>query len=434
VAALALPVLTGIALMFIADAIQAFVVSLASVIVSSILVAIDAHRLGSVDLKGRRPQHPGTLLLEMWLLWIVFYPYAFFRRRRFGRPNFAPAGIVAPVLMFGLPIARWSLVPPGLPSCTSPQVMQVVAQVTRSAPHGDKIRSIDGYRQVSYDADAQRRQGQCVLHMEDGDLLVDYIVEWQDREQRRFQVRTAPAELPACTNKDVIAALERTLRALPVGAKARSIDGHHEVRYDRAWPCRYGQCVVHGDDGDFVVNYLVKWRDRWKGLSDVIVLRDLPACDSGEVIDLVDATIRKTIFGPRAQSIGGHHEVRYDPVADRRYGECVLKLPDGEILMTYIVEWSDNSPERRVQVRTFPAELPSCTSVEVIQILDKVIRELPAGCTAKSIDGHREVSYDRIAERRYGKCVLHTDAGEVEFDYLVEWQDHERGLFRVRAR
>ena len=147
--------------------------------------------------------------------------------------------------------------------------MQLLEQVIRGTPVGAKAKSIDGHREVSYDRAANRRQGQCVVHTDGADIVVNYIVQWQDRSKGLFQVRIPPADLPSCTSREVVQLLEQVIRGTPVGAKAKSIDGHREVSYDRAANRRQGQCVVHTDGPDIVVNYIVEWRDRDKGLFGV---------------------------------------------------------------------------------------------------------------------------------------------------------------------
>jgi hypothetical protein len=39
---------------------------------------------------------------------------------------------------------------------------------------------------------ANRRQGQCVVHMHGGSVVVNYIVKWHDRDKGQFVVRTTP--------------------------------------------------------------------------------------------------------------------------------------------------------------------------------------------------------------------------------------------------
>jgi hypothetical protein len=79
-----------------------------------------------------------------------------------------------------------------------------------------------------------------------------------------------------------------------------------------------------------------------------------------------------------------------------------------------------------------PVRLPSCTSAEVKQVLEQIIRSTPVGATTRSIESHRELSYDRNANVRHGECVAHTDSGDIPVKFIVEWQDREKGLFQVQ--
>ncbi len=255
--ALVLPVVSGIVLLLVTSFGFALAISSATVLITSLLVALDARRLGNVDLTGRQRDSAGALFLGMCLLWIVVYPFAFFRRRHFERPNLAlPATLVA-VFFAIAPILRVVLIPPDLPSCTSYEVVQVFEQLIRGSPVGPKIRSIDGHRELDHDREAVRRRGQCVVHTDAGDIVVRYVVQWRERNTGQFEVRTLPPDLPSCTSQEVVQLLEQVIRRTPVGVKAKSIDGHREVSYDPAADRRQGQCVVHTDSEDIAVNYVL---------------------------------------------------------------------------------------------------------------------------------------------------------------------------------
>ncbi len=269
VAALVLPVVAGCVLLFGTSFGMALAISAVAVAGSSLLMAIDAARLGRMDLKGRQRESAGLLFLGMCLLWIVVYPLAFLRRRQFGGPRLAIPALLVALFFVGGPLLRAVLISPDLPACDSREVVPLLEQVIRSTTAGAKARSIDGHREVSYDQGAGRRQGQCVVHTEGGDIVVNYLVQWRDRDKALFEVHVPPAGLPACDSGEVVPLLEQVIRSTPAGAKARSIDGHREVSYDQGAGRRQGQCVVHTDGGDFVVNYLVQWRDREKGQFEV---------------------------------------------------------------------------------------------------------------------------------------------------------------------
>ena len=150
-------------------------------------------------------------------------------------------------------------------------------QVIRGTPVGVVAKSIDGHQEFSYDRDTDVRHGQCVVHTDAGDINVKYLVEWLDRDNGQFAVRVliAPAaHLPSCTSPEVVQLLEQVIRGTPVGASAKSIDGHQELTYDRDADVRHGQCVVHTDAGDINVKYLVEWLDRDKGHLQLRIVDD----------------------------------------------------------------------------------------------------------------------------------------------------------------
>ena len=72
-------------------------------------------------------------------------------------------------------------------------------------------------------------------------------------------------------------------------------------------------------------------------------------------------------------------------------------------------------------------------SVEVIRVIEQVIRSAPLGAVTKSIDGHRELSFDRDTNVRHGECTARTESGDKQVKFIVEWQDREKGLFQVRT-
>ena len=75
--------------------------------------------------------------------------------------------------------------------------MQLLDQVVRGNLVGAKVRSIDGHREVGYDQAADRRQGQCVVHTGGADVVVNYVVQWRDRDKGRFEVGIVPGNKTA---------------------------------------------------------------------------------------------------------------------------------------------------------------------------------------------------------------------------------------------
>jgi hypothetical protein len=270
VIALILPVVAGSILLFNTSFVSALAISGATVVVSSLLLAIDAGRLGKFDLKGKRRESAPLLFVGMCALWIVVYPLVFFRRRHFCGPNLGVPAILVALFFGGGPIARALLIQGGLPACDSPEAVRLFEQALRSTQQGAEARSIDGHRELAYDRRAERRQCQCLVHIDGGEIVVDYVVQWRDRDNSLFEIRIPP-QLPSCASREVVEVLDRAIRGTPAGAKAQSIDHHREVRYDPAGQRREGECIMHADGGDTVLKYVVQWRDRDKSQYEVRV-------------------------------------------------------------------------------------------------------------------------------------------------------------------
>lgn len=187
--ALILPVLAGVGLMFVSSFEIALAISAATVVLSSLLVAIDAHQLGRVDRTGTERESAVLLFFGMCLLWIVVFPLAFFRRRHFGGPNLVVPAILVALFFVGGPFVVSILKGPELPACDSKEVIQLVEQVVRGSPVGPQVQSITGHRQISYDSAADRRHGQCVIQIGGRPVPAKYLVQWRDRSKGHFEVR-----------------------------------------------------------------------------------------------------------------------------------------------------------------------------------------------------------------------------------------------------
>jgi hypothetical protein len=74
---------------------------------------------------------------------------------------------------------------------------------------------------------------------------------------------------------------------------------------------------------------------------------------------------------------------------------------------------------------------PSCTSSEVISLVDDMIRKSPMGPSVISIRGHRELNYDQAAKIRTGQCVINTATGPIPVTYRVSWIDGRKRAFQV---
>lgn len=347
VIALILPVVAGTVLFFVKSFWLNLGISAATVLTTSVLVAIDARRLGNVDSNGKSRESPLLLFAGMCLLWIIVYPLAFFRRKHFGGPNLGVWSIAVVLFFGGGPLLYALLVPAELPSCTSSVVAQLLEQTIRGLPIGDRIRSVDSYREVRYDETVDTRHGECVAHTETGDIPVKFAVEWLDRKAGKFQVRILPSDLPSCDSPNVVQVLEQVIRGTPAGATMKSIDGYRELRYDSHPEVRQCACVLHADSGNNPLNFVVEWRDRDKGLFQVRVLTvELPSCTRPEVAQVLEQAIRSTPAGARVRFIDGHRELSFDPEANVRHGECVAHTETGDIPVRFVVEWQDRGQGR----------------------------------------------------------------------------------------
>ena len=85
------------------------------------------------------------------------------------------------------------IVPAELPLCTSSEVARVLEQVVRGKLFGATLKAIDRHREVRYDARAEVRYGECVVHTDAGDVPMEFSIEWQNRKRGLFQVKAAAA-------------------------------------------------------------------------------------------------------------------------------------------------------------------------------------------------------------------------------------------------
>ncbi len=184
------------------------VLSWGTVFVTALLLAIDAYHLGPIDVQGRERGGTIPLFFGMLLLWLVFYPLAYFRRRHFGRPNIGPLAIVVALIFVASPFAK-EMFPIGRlgeglfhqpakddepPACDSPDVKVLLNDLIRKGPLKDGVRSIGGHREVKHDRVAKTRRGRCLVQVDQHRVTVTYEVSWIDVKRRAFQVRTVEPE------------------------------------------------------------------------------------------------------------------------------------------------------------------------------------------------------------------------------------------------
>ena len=155
--------------------------------------------------------------------------------------------------------------------CTCTEVKQVIQQLVRQSPQGANVTNIDGHQQLSYDAVKEQRIEQCLLHTPQGKVPLKYLVEWRGQDHSQFQVRTI-AELPACISQEAKQLLEQVVRQSELGQGLQSIEDHQELSYDAQKEERQCQCTLVTPKGKVKIKYLINWRDKQKGLFQVLVL------------------------------------------------------------------------------------------------------------------------------------------------------------------
>jgi membrane associated rhomboid family serine protease len=178
-------------------------------------------------------------------------------------------GVLLPLIAFALP--RPPAVTAGeLPTCTSKEVVDVVQQIVRNSAMGPTVKSLDGFRELSFDSKEMVRRGQCVVHSNSGDVNLQYSVRWQDRAKDQFEVRVLPTGLPSCTSSEVIEVLNRVIRQMATRTKVTSVTGFQEVSVDSKSSKRQGRCVAHTTAGDIELKYTVQWRNEAAGEFEVV--------------------------------------------------------------------------------------------------------------------------------------------------------------------
>lgn len=191
IAALIIPVVAGIVELFLDSVPAVLAVSFATVFITAFLMAIDARRLAATDINGQSSS-PLMVFLMMIGVWIIGYPAAFFRRRKFGGPNLGIPAILVALFFLGAPILHGMMSTPELPACDSPEVKKLIEQMIRQDPIGPQVRSITGHRETVHDQASPRREGKCVVDLDGEKVVVSFTITWRDREKGLFEVRINP--------------------------------------------------------------------------------------------------------------------------------------------------------------------------------------------------------------------------------------------------
>jgi hypothetical protein len=356
IAALVVPVVTAIAVYFAPSLVLAVGIGVLTVVITTVLLVIDANRLGKYDATGMEREDSGLLAVGMFLLWIVFYPLAYFRRRLFGGPNLGYLAVLVALFNVGGPLLLTWLTPPSLPTCNSDTVKQALSQLIRSGPLGSVTRSIDGHRQVKYDWSASAREGECIVHTDAGDITVEFRVYWKDGRGGGSSVRLTRPHLPSCTSPHVVKTLEEIIRKSKTGTTARSIHSHRQISYDPVAEQIQAECIIETGSEEIPISYFVEWQDPDRTRPYIrVVMLDLPDCASYDITSQVEQIIRRSELGPITRSVDGYRDLGYDPIDDVRRGECVAHTEQGDARVTFSVEWL-NRRQGQYQVRASVAE------------------------------------------------------------------------------
>jgi hypothetical protein len=243
-----------------------------TVVATALLLAVDAALLGTTDIHGTQRSGPVALFFGALLIWIICYPVAFFRRRHFGRPNLGPLALLVAGFFVAVPFLhnymRFGILEGGVPTCTSREVVGMVDDMIRQSPMGGSVQSISGHREISYDPASQTRTGQCLVKTETETITATYRVKMLNRKAGTFQVEVDPIlseDPPSCTDREVIALVERMIREGPNGRLLKTVADHEETRYDRETKTRHGRCRVTMRDWTGDVAYKVSWLDQKTG-------------------------------------------------------------------------------------------------------------------------------------------------------------------------
>jgi hypothetical protein len=349
--ALLLPVIAGVGLCFVDSLIPSIAISGGTIILTAVLLSLDAYRLGERDKAGKRRESPVLLFVAMIVIWVLGYPITYFRRRHFGGPPLGLLSIAAALFFVAAPITCAILAGPELPSCTSPEVTRAVERIIRGSPLGGSVQSVSDFREISFDRDANRRTGECKVRTNLEETSARYVVERSGDSRREIMVRTLPPDLPSCTSPSVTRLLEQLVRSIPMWAKTESITDHREISFDPDANRRVGQCTLKADGIEISGTFRVEFQNRDLGQ---IMVRffpdDPPSCINPQVIRLVEQVIRQSPAGPTVKSISDHREIRYDRAAARRVGQCTVKTTAGAGSVKYAVELV-NKEKGEIQVR-----------------------------------------------------------------------------------
>jgi hypothetical protein len=76
-------------------------------------------------------------------------------------------------------------------------------------------------------------------------------------------------------------------------------------------------------------------------------------------------------------------------------------------------------------------EPPTCTSREVVAMVNDIVRHSEIGSAVVSVKEHREVRYDESVHTRLGQCLVQTEDEAILVAYKVQLVDLTKGTFQI---
>lgn len=268
--ALLIPLLATVTDFFVTTFMQGLIIGGVTVVVTSLLVFMDALQFDTSDPNGKKQTSPAVMLIGGLLLWVAFFPLSFYRRSHFAKPNLTLWAVLVTIIFMVTPFVFAYLVPAGLPTCDSAEVQDLIKQLVKQSPVGPTVTRIDGYQQLSFDEAKQMRVGQCQLHTPQGVRPLKYQVEWQGQDRTHFYVRTL-VELPRCTDKEAKDLLEQVVKGIELGKGLTSIEGHQELSFDAQQEVRRCQCTVVTPQGKVIVAYTISWQNKDQAMFQILI-------------------------------------------------------------------------------------------------------------------------------------------------------------------
>jgi hypothetical protein len=201
---LVLPLIAGV-LIWQRDALRlpARVVALlgyGTIVATALLGYADTRQLAA-SLPGGRPEkgppaNPVGTFFAILVLWMLGYPVHFVARRLLGGKGFFALGLLSTAVFLAPTIGQW-LSGPDVPGVGVPEVLAAVKQTLEDSPlyrtNREQIGplTLSDPEEISFDREKQRRVGRVQVTSNLGEQPVFYVIEWQDRGKRLFQIRVS---------------------------------------------------------------------------------------------------------------------------------------------------------------------------------------------------------------------------------------------------